>query len=626
MACLDHAIYSDQGMRLTVYQLADAPIGKQPPCFRLPRGFFAADGITPGELLTIDDGLTLPALPLAELSDGHIGVPQDLAMRYDLPSGGSVTVTVGAEATMDEAAAGDLTFANIGGLGPELGRLREMVELPLLRPDLFQHLGINPPRGVLMSGPPGCGKTLIARALANETAAGFFHIAGPEIADKHFGASEAKLRDVFGAAADAAPAIIFIDEIDSIAPARETLSGDRQAERRMVAQLLTLMDGLDARGDVVVLAATNLPDLLDPALRRPGRFDREIILSAPDAKGRADILQIYGQRMPLDASVDLPALASRCHGFVGADSESLSREAAMAALRRHGQAPAHQLRVTTDDFEMALGEVRPSTLRAIRVDVPDTGWGEIAGANAAKAALRQAVEWPLAYPDHFSALGLKAPKGILLHGPPGTGKTLLARALASAANANFIAVNASELLSMYLGESERAIRTVFARARASAPTVLFFDELDALAAKRGPAVSETSDRVVAQLLTELDGLSAVTGIFVLAATNRVAEIDPAVLRPGRFDLKISVPMPSQADRMTLIALQIGETADETIDWEAIASRCDGFSGADIVELVRAAKQACLARALTVQDLPKPESLRVSSADLEAAFAQMGQGQ
>lgn len=578
-------------------------------------------GLTPGDCVDVSGVLAIPALPGPLIEPGQIELPRAIATKAGLVAGESVSLSA-APPSQEPVNTGHIGFADVGGLEPELARLREMVELPLMRPDLFAQLGIAPPRGVLMHGPPGCGKTLIARALARETKATFFQIAGPEIADKHFGASEAKLRDIFEAARSAAPAIVFIDEIESIAPARESLSGDRQAERRMVAQLLTLMDGLDARGDVVVLAATNLPDMIDPALRRPGRFDREIPFSAPDAAGRASILGVHTRAMPLDKSVDLPGIAARTHGFVGADLASLTQEAGMAALRRWADAANTALSVHADDFESALTQVRPSALRALQVDVPITQWSDIVGAEEAKDALQQAVEWPLRYPAHFSHLGLAAPTGILLHGPPGTGKTLLARALANAADANFIAINAGELLSMYLGESERAIRSLFVRARASAPCVLFFDELDALAMRRSANVSETTGRVVAHLLTELDGLSSSAGIFVLAATNRIRDIDPAILRPGRFDAKILVDLPDLAGREVLMALYFSSVPTQGFDPSAVAKKCDGFSGADVAELARRARQIALARALASDPDAAPTACCVTQTDVLAALTMM----
>jgi len=616
---------SESGFVARIALVQDGREHSMPPVLRLPISRFSSMDLVPGEHITVNETLTLPVLPSATLEREEIGVSDALARKHGFADGDEVTVAMApTEKVSGSVNPGQdsLSFSDVGGLGPELGSLRELVELPLLRPEIFKRLGIEPPRGVLLSGPPGCGKTLIARALAQETRAAFFHIAGPEIADKHFGASEARLREIFDAASDAAPAIIFIDEIDSIAPSREALSGEKQTERRMVAQLLTLMDGLNARGDVVVLAATNLPDLLDPALRRPGRFDREIIISPPDVAGRLEILNIQSRTMSLAEDLDLQRVARRCHGFVGADLANLVREAGMAALRRHMPGPIGNIVIGEPDFDVALGQVRPSALRSVEMDIPQTQWCDIAGAQAAKSALRQAVEWPLAYPDHFEALGLKAPKGIMLHGPPGTGKTMLARALAHAAEANFVAINAGELLSMYLGESERAIRSVFARARSSAPTVLFFDEMDALAPKRSDRLSETTGRVVAQLLVEMDGLTSASGVFVLGATNRLSDIDPAILRPGRFDLKIHIGLPTVEDRVDLLELYIGKTPCAQMDFEQIARACDGFSGAEVAELVRAARQACLARMMQSDQIPEPEDLVLIGEDFQTVLAAM----
>ncbi|MEM8799265.1 MAG: AAA family ATPase [Pseudomonadota bacterium] len=619
------------GSVFTVRIVDDAAFSGMTPPVRLAMRDMIRLGLAPGDLVSFGDDGVVPVVPSSALEEGCIGIPHALERHLHCRENETVEISQAPAHARPSFDLGtthpkndqSIRFDDIGGLGPELGRLREMVELPLVRPDLFQHLGIAPPRGVLMSGPPGSGKTLIARALAAETNVAFFDIAGPEIADKHFGESEARLREVFEAARAHAPAILFIDEIESIAPRRETLSGDRQAEMRLVAQLLTLMDGLDERGDVVILAATNLPDLIDPALRRPGRFDREIVLSAPDAVGRAEILAIHTRSMPLAKNVNLSAIANRAHGFVGADLASLVREAGMSALRRAANQSLQELHVSADDFNRAFDEVRPSALRSFAVEVPTTSWADIVGVEDAKAAMRQAIEWPLRYADHFDALKLAAPRGILLYGPPGTGKTLLGKALAHAAEANFIAMNAGELLSMYLGQSERAIREVFARARSSAPTVLFFDEIDALAPKRSNQLSETTSRVVAQLLTEMDGLSSRAGIFILGATNRLEDIDPAIQRPGRFDLKILVDLPDRSDRTALLKFYLSSTPSEHLDLDAIAERSDGFSGADMAELVRAARQACLARSLDDDTLVAPTDLRITNADFETALAQKG---
>ncbi|MEM7568224.1 MAG: AAA family ATPase [Pseudomonadota bacterium] len=581
---------------------------------RLALDDFLALGLSPGDCIQVGDAAQFAALPAAGLEQGFLCLPRQDAQG--LIDGALQPVQAAPEA---HTQASQIRFADVGGVSTALGRLREMVELPLLRPDVFDHLGIAPPRGVLMYGPPGCGKTLIARALAEETKAAFFQIAGPEIADKHFGASEGRLREIFEAARAAAPAIIFIDEIDSIAPARSGLSSEKQAERRMVAQLLTLMDGLDARGDVVVLAATNLPDLLDPALRRPGRFDREIALSPPDVIGREEILRIHTRSMPLDATVSLSALAQRSHGFVGADLASLAREAGLAALRRSPSVALSELSVSMADFDAALTQVRPSALRAYQVEVPRVTWDDIAGAQAAKDALRQAIEWPARYKAHYAYLQLAPPSGVLLHGPPGTGKTLLARALATAADANFINVSPSMLLSMFLGESERALSQLFAQARANAPCVLFFDELDAIAPSRAPGLSETASRIVGQFLTELDGLADRPGLFVLGATNRLSAIDPAIVRPGRFDLKIAVDLPERDDREALFAHYFAGAPSEALDFAALAAETEGASGADIAELARRARHNALMRTLQSKHAAAPEDIVILPSDVRGAL-------
>lgn len=520
--------------------------------------------------------------------------------------------------TLDTPSA--IAFEDIGGLGPELERVRELVELPITRPELFEQYGISPPRGILLSGPPGCGKTLIARAVARESNATFFSIAGPEVADKHFGESEARIREIFEAAEAAAPAIIFIDEIESIAPHRENLSGEKQVERRMVATLLTLMDGLAGRGSVVVLAATNLPDLVDPALRRPGRFDRELQIRPPDESGRREILGVHTRSVPLAADVDLAEIARRTHGFVGADLASLVREAGMSAIRRRAVLGDKTKQVAASDFDQALLDVSPSILRSVSVDVPQVGWDEVAGLADAKWRLRQAVEWPMKYPDHFAAMQLTAPRGVLMYGPPGTGKTLLARAVASAANANFISVKGSELVSQYLGESERAVREVFKQARQSAPIVLFFDELDALAPARSDRVSETSDRVVAQLLTELDGIEPLRGVLVLAATNRPERIDPALMRSGRFDVQVEIGLPTEIELTEMFAVKLNNVPHGSdLDLTRLAVQASGMSGADIEAIVRQASMTCLETALADGVAPDPNKLRLSQSALESAI-------
>jgi transitional endoplasmic reticulum ATPase len=489
-----------------------------------------------------------------------------------------------------------ITYEDIGGLRREVRRIREMVELPLRYPEIFERLGIDPPKGVLLHGPPGCGKTLIARAVAHETSAHFLHVNGPEVIDKWYGASEAHLRNLFDEARRQAPAIIFVDEIDALAPKREEMSGDRQVERRVVAQLLALMDGLQSRGQVIVIAATNIPNTLDPALRRPGRFDREIAISVPDRDGRLEILEIHTRGMPLAQGVDLGKLAAITHGFVGADLEALGREAAMSALRRlmpdidfsQAYIPFDKLvtlEVTMDDFASALNEVEPSAVREVFTEVPDVSWDDIGGLDEIKRLLTEAVEWPLRYGPLFQRAGARPPKGILLYGPPGTGKTLLAKALAGESEANFIAVKGPQLLSMWVGESERGIREVFRKGRLAAPCILFFDEIDALAPRRSGSDSQVTERVVSQLLTEIDGIEALKGVVVVASTNRMDLLDPALLRPGRFDLLAELPLPDRQARLAILRIHTRQMplADVT-SLEMLANQTEGLAGADLESL------------------------------------------
>ncbi len=530
---------------------------------------------------------------------------------------------------------GTVTYEDIGGLRRELQRIREMIELPLRYPEVFERLGIAPPRGVLLHGPPGCGKTLIARAVAYETSARFFHINGPEIIDKWYGASEAQLRSLFEQARKQAPAIIFIDEIDAIAPRREDMGSNQQVERRVVAQLLTLMDGLDTRGDVIVIAATNLPNAIDPALRRPGRFDREIAIGVPDKPGRREILDIYTRGMPLTDDVDLERLASQTHGFVGADLESLCREAALRALRRimpeldfaQTSIPYDvlmSLEVTGADFQAALNDVEPSAIREIFTEIPDVAWTDIGGLHEIKAMLQEAVELPLRHRELFEQAGVRPAKGILLHGAPGTGKTLLARALANQSEANFIAIKGPQLLSMWVGESERAVREVFRKARQAAPCIIFFDELDALAPRRGEAGdSHTSERVVSQLLTEIDGIEELQGVVILAATNRLDRIDPALLRPGRFDLLLEMPIPDTQARRAILEIHTQRIplADD-VDLAHLAELTDGFVGATLEALCRrAALLAVRDHLVATNQQPDPATMQVAARHLAAAFAE-----
>ena len=509
----------------------------------------------------------------------------------------------------------DVTYDDIGGLGDTVDQVREMVELPLRHPELFQRLGIDPPKGVLLYGPPGTGKTLLARAVANECEAQFFHIAGPEIMGKHYGESEQRLRDVFNEAQRNAPSIVFIDEIDSIAPKRENVQGE--VERRIVAQLLTLMDGLEPRQNIVVMAATNRREAIDEALRRPGRFDREIIIGVPDAVGRREVLAIHTRGMPLGNDVELDELARITYGFVGADLTALAREAAIDTLRRH--LPALDLNqveippellakliVCRDDFINALKRVQPSAVREIMIQVPDVGWDDVGGLEDAKRALREGVELPLKHPDAFRRLGIRPAKGFLLYGPPGTGKTLMAKAVARESEANFIATKSSDLLSKWYGESEQQVTRLFQRARQVAPTVIFIDEIDSLAPTRGGGLGEpaVTERVVNTILAEMDGLEEMQGIVVIGATNRPTLLDPALLRPGRFDELVYITVPERDARLTILRIHTsGMPLAEDVKLESVAERTHGFTGADLEDLVRRAGLMALRTDLDVAEVP-----------------------
>ena len=502
----------------------------------------------------------------------------------------------------------DVTYDDIGGLGDTVDQIREMVELPLRHPELFQRLGIDPPKGVLLHGPPGTGKTRLARAVANGTEARFFHIAGPEIMGSRYGESEQRLREVFQEAAQNAPAIIFIDEIDSIAPKREQVTGE--VERRIVAQLLTLMDGLEPRQNVVVIGATNRRDAIDEALRRPGRFDREIIIGVPDQPGRREILGIHTRGMPLAPEVDLDAIARTTYGFVGADLGALVREAAMDAVRRILPAvnlregiPAEVLEglsVGRDDFLSAMKRIQPSALREIMIQVPDVTWDDVGGLAEAQMRLREGVELPLRSPQAFRRIGIRPAKGFLLFGPPGTGKTLLAKAVAREAEANFVATKSSDLLSKWYGESEQQVSRLFQRARQVAPTVVFIDEIDSLAPARGGGLGEpaVTERVVNTILAEMDGLEELQGVVVMAATNRPNLLDPALLRPGRFDELVYVPVPDVQGRRRILAIHTkGMPLAEDVDLDAVAERTARFTGADLEDLTRRAGLLALRESL-----------------------------
>ncbi|MFB6069545.1 MAG: CDC48 family AAA ATPase [Halanaeroarchaeum sp.] len=497
-----------------------------------------------------------------------------------------------------------VTYEDIGGLGPELEQIREMIELPLRHPELFRRLGIAPPKGVLLYGPPGTGKTLIAKAVANEVDATFIPLTGPEIMSKYYGESEEQLRDVFDRAEATAPAIVFIDEIDSIAPKREEVTGE--VERRVVAQLLALMDGLEARGEVVVVAATNRVNAIDPALRRGGRFDREIEIGVPDRHGRLEILQIHTRGMPLAGDMDLEDLADRTYGFVGADLESLAKEAAMSALRRIRPSMdldadvippdvLDRIEVTRDDFESAMGDVEPSAMREVFVDVPDVTYDDVGGLEDVKRELVRAIEWPLRYPRSFEHLHAEPPRGVLLYGPPGTGKTLLAKAVANESQVNFISVKGPELLDKYVGESERAVREVFSRARQAAPAIVFFDEIDALVPQRGQSFdSHVTERVVSQLLSELDGIESLANVIVIGATNRPDILDPAVLRSGRLEKRIFVPPPDETARRAIFAVHTrGMPLADDVDLDGLASETADYVGSDIASICREASMLAL---------------------------------
>jgi len=503
-----------------------------------------------------------------------------------------------------------VTYEDIGGLTDEIKKVREMIELPLRHPEIFEKLGIEAPKGVLLYGPPGTGKTLLAKAVANESNAHFISISGPEIMSKFYGESEARLREIFKEAKEKSPSIIFIDEIDSIAPKREEVTGE--VERRVVSQLLSLMDGLEARGKVIVISATNRPNAIDPALRRPGRFDREIEIKVPDKKGRKDILMIHTRNMPLSDDVNLEKIASISHGYVGADLEYLCKEAAMKCLRRllpelnleDEKLPPEtldKLIVNGEDYQHALREITPSGMREVFIENPDVKWDEVGGLENVKRELQEAVEWPMKYPTLYSKLGHRMPRGILLHGPSGTGKTLLAKAVATESEANFISVRGPELLSKWVGESERGIREIFRRARQASPCVIFFDEVDSIAPIRGVGgETAVTERVVSQLLTELDGIESLHGVVVLAATNRADMIDTALLRPGRFDKIILVPMPDKEGRKKILEISTKEIPidkepksesgknPDYVDIEKIAETTDGLSGADVAAIANTA--------------------------------------
>jgi len=523
-----------------------------------------------------------------------------------------------------------LSYEDIGGLKPQLQRIREMIELPLRYPEVFKRLGIDAPKGVLLHGPPGCGKTLIARAIAHETEANFFSVNGPEVIHKFYGESEAHLRKIFEDATLKGPSIVFLDEIDAIAPRREKVVGD--VEKRVVAQLLALMDGLTKRQNVIVIAATNIPNALDPAMRRPGRFDREISIPIPDRNGRLEVLEIHSRGMPLAQDVDMTHLADITHGFVGADLEALCREAAMICLRGImpdidfvlTQIPYEQLaklEVHMDDFLASLREVEPSAIREVFVEVPDVRWQDVGGLEEVKAHLIEAVQWPLKYPHLFEEAGIKPTKGILISGPPGCGKTLLAKAIANESGVNFISVKGPALLSKYVGESERGVREVFRKARQAAPCIIFFDEIDALVPVRSGSSSDShvAERVLSQFLSEVDGIEELKGVLVLGATNRLDTLDPAVLRPGRFDEVVEIPIPNEEDRKEIFEIHLrNKPLSSRIVLDDLVSKTEGFSGADIAGACHKAALTALRRVVEQGGGEKADKrirLQITKADL-----------
>ena len=520
-----------------------------------------------------------------------------------------------------------VAYEDIGGLKDEIQKVREMIELPLRHPEIFEKLGIEAPKGILLHGPPGTGKTLLAKAVASESNSHFISISGPEIMSKFYGESEARLREIFKEAKEKSPSIIFIDEIDSIAPKREEVTGE--VERRVVSQLLSVMDGLEARGKVIVIAATNRPNAIDPALRRPGRFDREIEIKVPDKRGRLEILQIHTHNMPLDQDVDQDKVAAVTHGFVGADLEYLCKEAAMKCLRRllpelnleEEKIPPvtlEKLVITMNDFDNANKEIMPSAMREVYLESPDIPWTEIGGLEEVKRELQEAVEWPLRYPNLYKELGHTIPKGILLHGPSGTGKTMLAKAVATESEANFISVKGPELISKWVGESERGVREIFRRARQASPCVIFFDEIDSIAPTRGGGmeggVHSSTERMVSQLLTEMDGIQEIHGVVVLAATNRVDMIDTALLRPGRFDKIVYVPKPDVKTRQRILEIHTkGKPLSRDVDLRRIAELTEGFSGADVSAVANTAVSVVLHEYLAKYSTPEEAAKHSSEA-------------
>ncbi|MBI5253449.1 MAG: CDC48 family AAA ATPase [Euryarchaeota archaeon] len=544
---------------------------------------------------------------------GVLGTTLPFTISQTIPSGITritdyTEIIVREEPLKERTGIPSIAYEDIGGLKDEVQKIREMIELPMKHPELFDRLGIEPPKGVLLHGPPGTGKTLIAKAVANETNAFFISLNGPEIMSKFYGESEENLRKMFKEADENAPSIIFIDEIDAIAPKREEVHGE--VERRVVAQLLALMDGLKGRGKVIVIGATNRPDALDPAMRRPGRFDREIVIGVPDRNGRKEILQIHTRGMPLAEDVDLEHLANVTHGFVGADLEALCKEAAMGTLRKvlpeidlkeETIPPSilEKLQVIKEDFIEALKLVEPSALREVFIEIPDVKWDDVGGLKEIKQELREAVEWPIKYPQAFTKMGIKPPKGVFIFGPPGCGKTLLAKAVANESESNFISVKGPEILSKWVGESEKAVRQIFKKAKQASPTIVFIDEIDAISSMRGLEVgSRVGERVLNQLLTEMDGMEELHSVVVIAATNRPDMLDPALLRPGRFDKLLLVPAPDEEARLEIFKVHTKNMPlDESVDLQKLVKQTNGYAGADIEGVCREAGMLAIRESL-----------------------------
>ncbi len=549
----------------------------------------------------------------------------DLVVTSFSPTAEAVLMTRATEVKISEKPAKEtgsvpkISYEDIGGLGDEVKRVREMIELPLKHPELFRRLGVEAPKGVLLHGPPGTGKTLLAKAVAGETSSNFVSISGPVIMSKFYGESEERLREIFKEAEENAPSIIFIDEIDSIAPKRDEVTGEQ--ERRIVAQLLALMDGLESRGKVVVIGATNRPNAIDEALRRPGRFDREIEISIPGKEGRLEILQIHTRGMPLTDDVDLNRLSEITHGYAGADMAALCKEAAMASLRRIlpqldldvDEIPVevlNSIHVDWNDFRNALKEMQPSTLREVLIERPDIKWDEIGALKDAKLELQKAVEWPLKYGKVFEHMHATPPRGIMLYGPPGTGKTMLAKAVASESEANFISVKGPEFLSKWVGESEKAVRETFRKARQASPCVIFMDEIDSITGTRGGGEdNKVTERVISQMLTEMDGLEALNDVVVIAATNRPDMVDPALLRPGRFDKSIYIGLPDLEARKSILRIHAkGKPLSDDVDFDEIAKRTEEYSGADLAAVVNEAVMLAVKEIVEVGDIPSDEEL------------------